>query len=84
MIPQRVSSKHDQAQALRRWTSDVNGDEIPLNIRFNVFDVKSPLLSTSKVRKHGYSVLLDQQQTIQKNGTMIALTDQNGLPDAGN
>ena len=24
--------------------------------------------------------MLDQQQTIQKNGTTIALTDQNGLP----
>ena len=41
---------------------------------------KTPLLSTSKLRKHWYSVLLDQQQTIQKNGTTIALTDQNGLP----
>ena len=62
------------------WTRDVNKAEIPLKIRFNVFDVKSPLLSTSKLRKHGYSVVLDQQQTIQKNGTTIALTDQNGLP----
>ena len=58
----------------------MNGTEIPLKIKFNVFDVKSPLLSTSKLRKHGYSVLLDQQKTIQKNDTTIALTDQNGLP----
>ena len=58
----------------------MNGTEIPLKIKFNVFDVKSPLLSTSKLRKHRYPVLLDQQQTIQKNGTTIALTDQNGLP----
>ena len=29
---------------------------------------------------HGYSVLLDQQQTIQKNGTTTVLTDPNGLP----
>ena len=58
----------------------MNGAEIPLKIRFNVFDVKSPLLSTSKLRKHGYSVVLDQQQTIQKGGTTIALTDQRGLP----
>ena len=57
----------------------MNGAEIPLKIRFNVFDVKSPLLSTSKLRKHGYSVVLDQQQTIQKEGTTIVLTDQNGL-----
>ena len=33
-----------------------------------------------KIRFHWYSVLLDQQQTIQKNGTAIVLTDQNGLP----
>ena len=59
-------------------TRDVNGTEIPLQIKFNVFDLKSPLLSTSKLRKHGYSVLLDQQQTIQKNGTTIA--DNNGVP----
>ena len=79
-IPQRGSCKHDQAQALRhQWTRDVNGTEIPHKIKFNVFDVKSPLLSTSKLRKHGYPVLLDQQQTIQKNGTTIALTDQNGF-----
>ena len=59
----------------------MNGTEIPpLKIKLNVFDVRSPLLSTSKLRKHGYSVLLNQQQTIQKNGTAIALTDQNGLP----
>ena len=58
----------------------MNGTEIPLKIKYNVFDVKSPLLSTKKLRKHGYSVLLDQQQTVQKNGTTIALTDQNGLP----
>ena len=58
----------------------MNGTDIPLKIRFNVFDVKSPLLSTSKRRKHGYSVLLDQQQTNQKNGTTTALTDKNGLP----
>ena len=58
----------------------MNRTKIPLKIKFNVFDVKGPLLSTSKLPKHGYSVLLDQQQTIQKNGTTIALTDQNGLP----
>ena len=58
----------------------MNGTDIPLKIRFNVFDVKSPLWSTSKRRKHVYSVLLDQQQTNQKNGTTIALTDKNGLP----
>ena len=58
----------------------MNGAEIPLKIRFNVFEAKSPLLSTSKRQKHGFSVLLDQQQTIQKNGTTIVLTDQNGLP----
>ena len=58
----------------------MHGTEIPLKIRFNVFDVKSTLLSTSKLRKHGYSILLDQQQTMQKHGTTIALTDQNGLP----
>ena len=32
-------------------TGDVNGAEIPLKIRFNVFDVKSPLWSTSKLRR---------------------------------
>ena len=53
----------------------MNRTKIPLKIKFNVFDVKGPLLSTSKLRKHGYSVLLDQQQTIQKNGTTIALID---------
>ena len=42
----------------------MNGTEIPLKIKCKVFDVKSP----------------DQQQTLQKNGTTIALTDQNGLP----
>ena len=58
----------------------MNGTEIPLKIKFNVSDVKSPLLSTSKLRKHGYSVLLEQQKTFQKNGTTIASTDHNGLP----
>ena len=51
----------------------MNGAEIPLKIRFNVFDVKSPLLSRRTLRKHGYSVLLEQQQTIQKEGTTIVL-----------
>ena len=58
----------------------MNWTEIPLKIRFNVFDLKSPLLSTSKLRKHGYYVLFDQQQTIHKNDTTIPLTHQNGLP----
>ena len=60
-----VKLKHYGTRVVARWTRDVNGTEIPLKIRFNVFDVKSPLLSTSKLRKHGYSVLLDHQQTIQ-------------------
>ena len=38
------------------------------------------LLSTSKLRKHGFSVVLDRQQTIQKGGTTTELADQNGLP----
>ena len=67
------------ATVVEGWTRVVNGTEIPLKNRFNVFDVKSPLLSTSKPRKHGYSVMLDHQ-TIQRNGTTIALTGQNGLP----
>ena len=75
-----IKLNHHGTRVVEGWTRDVNGTEIPLKIKFNVFDVKSPLLSTSKLRKHGYSVLLDQQQTIQKNGTTIALTDQNGLP----
>ena len=45
-----------------------------------MFDVKSPLLSMRKLRKHGYSVVLDQSQTIQKGGTTIVLRDQTGLP----
>ena len=75
-----IKLKHYGTRVVEGWTRDVNGAEISLKKRFNVFDVKSPLLSTSNLRKHGYSVLLDQQQTIQKNGTTIALTDQNGLP----
>ena len=75
-----IKLKHYSTRVVEGWTRDVNGTEIPLEIRFKVFDVQSPLLSTSKLRKHGSSVLLDQQQTIQKNGTAIALTDQNGLP----
>ena len=61
----------------------MNGAEIPLKIRFTVFDVLSPLLSTSKLRKHWYSVLLDQQQTTQKDGTTIVLTDEKRVADAG-
>ena len=61
----------------------MNGAEIPLKIRFNVFDVKSPLLSTSKLRKHGHSVLLDQQQTIQKGDedTERSKLDSRFIPD---
>ena len=70
-----IKLKHYGTRVFEGWTRDVE-----LKMKFNVFDVKSPTLSTSKLRKHGYSVLLDQQQTIQKNGTTIALTDQNGLP----
>ena len=75
-----IKLKHYGTRVVEGWTRDVNGTEIPLTIKFNVFDVKSSLLSTSKLRKHGYSVLLDQPQTVQKNGTTFALTDQNGLP----
>ena len=62
-----IKLKHYGTRVVEGWT------------RFNVFDVKSPLLSTSKLRKHFCSVVLDQQQTIQKEGTTIVLTDQNGL-----
>ena len=75
----KIKLKHHGTRFVEGWTRDVNGAEIPLNIRFNVFDVKSPLLSTSKMRKHGCSVLLDQQQTILEDGTTFVLTDQNGL-----
>ena len=75
-----IKLKHYGTRVVEGWTRDVNGAEIPLKIRFNVFDVKSPLLSTSKLRKHGFSVVLDRQQTILKGGTTIELTDQNGLP----
>ena len=61
-----IKLKHYGTRVVGGWTRDVNGTEIPLKIRFNVFDVRSPLLSTSKLRKHGYSVLVNQQQTIQK------------------
>ena len=75
-----IKLKHYGTRNVEGCTRDVNGTEIPLNIKFNVFDVKSPLLSTNKLRKYGYTVLLDQQQIIQKNnGTTIALIDQNGL-----
>ena len=75
-----IKLKHYGTRVVECWTRDANGAEISLKIRFNVSDVKSPLLSTSKLREHGYSVLLDQQQTIQRDGTKIVLTHQNGLP----
>ena len=75
-----IKLKHYGTRVVEGWTRDVNGNEIPLKIRFSVFDVKGPLLSPGVLRKHRYSVLLDQQQTIQKICTTIALTDQNGLP----
>ena len=75
-----IKLKHYGTRVVEGWTRDVNGTEIPLKIRFNVFDVKSPQLSTSKLRKHGYSVGLDQQHAIQKRDTTIVLTDKNGLP----
>ena len=75
-----IELKHYGTRVVEGWTRDVNGAEVPLKIRFNVFDVKSPLLLRSKPRKHGYSVVLYQQQTIQKEGTAIVVTDQNGLP----
>ena len=61
----------------------MTGAKIPLRIRFNAFDVKSPLLSTSKLRKHGYSVVLDQQQTIQKRGTTIVLNGPERVANVG-
>ena len=64
-----INLKHCGTRVVEGWTRDVNGTKIPLKIRFNVFDVKSPLLSTSKLQKHAYSVLLDQQQRLQKDGT---------------
>ena len=52
-----IKLKHYGTRVVEGWARDVNGAEIPLKIRFNVFDVKSPLLSTSKLRKHGFSVV---------------------------
>ena len=45
-----IKLKHYGTRVVEGWTRDVNGTEIPLKISFNVFDVKSPLLSTSKLR----------------------------------
>ena len=71
-----IKLKHYGTRVVEGWTRDVKGAKILLKIRFNnVFDVKSPLLSTSKLRKHGYSAVLDRQQMIQKGGTTIVLTD---------
>ena len=50
-----IKLKHYGTRDVEGWTRDVNGTEIPLKIKFNVlFDVKSPLLWTSKLRKHEY------------------------------
>ena len=46
-----IKLKHYGTRVVQGWTRDVNGTEIPLKIKFNVFDVQSPLLSTSKLRK---------------------------------
>ena len=75
-----IKLKHHGTRVVEGWTRNVNGAEIPLKVRFNVFDVKSPLLSTSKLRQHWYPAVLDQQQTIPKGDTTIVLTDQNGMP----
>ena len=80
VICEPIKFKHCGTRVVEGWTRDVNGAEIPLKIRFNVFDVKSPSMSTCKLRQHWYSVLLDQQQTILEDGTTIVLTDPNGLP----
>ena len=53
-----IKLKHYGTRVVEGWTRDVNGTEIPLKFKFKVFDVKSPLLSTSKLRKHGYSVFV--------------------------
>ena len=76
----QIKLKHYGTRVVEAWTREVNGAEIPLKIRFNMVDVKSPLLSTSNLRKQKWSVVLDQQQTIQEEGTTIVLTDHNGLP----
>ena len=36
-----IKLKHHGIRVVEGWTKDVNGTEIPLKIRFNVFDVKS-------------------------------------------
>ena len=47
-----IKLKHYGTRVVEGWTRDVSGTEIPLNIKFNVFDVKkSPLLSTNKLPK---------------------------------
>ena len=45
-----IKLKHYGTRVVEGWTRDMNGTEIPLKIKFNVFGVKSPLLSTSKLR----------------------------------
>ena len=57
-----IKHNHYGTRVVEGWTRDVNGTEIPLKIKFNVFDVRSPLLSTSKLRKHGYSVLFEEER----------------------
>ena len=47
-----IKLKHYGTRVVDGWTRDVSGTEIPLKIKFNVFDVKkSPLLSTNKLPK---------------------------------
>ena len=48
-----IKLKHYGTRIVEGCTRDVNGTEIPLKIKFNVFDVKSPLLSTNKLPKTG-------------------------------
>ena len=44
-----IKLKNCGTRVVEGWTRDVNDAEMPLKIRFNVFDVQSPLLSTCKL-----------------------------------
>ncbi len=59
----------------------VEGERVPVQIRFEVFNIKRPLVSTTRMAKHGFTSTTGPGGSYLKKGSkVVKLAERNGLP----
>ena len=71
---------HYGRRVVHGWMEDTNQKWIPVSVKFHVFNVKKPLLATSKLVEVGFTTVLGKSSRLERGGRSVKIDEHNQVP----